>query len=153
MGRQRSETGMRWGRTKTEAVGSGTSPSSPDDISDIQRGYTKSPPFSPQPKGTSSRVPHPVNQEVRRQFPDARESPRSSRYRERQTVSPLNEQTSPDDSRNAFGKLLGRNTDLFVKQNMEKYDRLVKKWSECSEEEWIAGAEGFFIFIIKKYFS
>ncbi|KAF8813471.1 hypothetical protein BYT27DRAFT_7335092 [Phlegmacium glaucopus] len=113
------------------------------------RGYAKSPPFSPRPERTSSRA----SGDVRRHFPDARGSPRSPRYRERRTTSPVNErhmppyesiqaeQVAPDDTGNAFEKLLGRNTDTFVKQNMEKYDRLVKKWSECSEEEWIAGAE------------
>jgi hypothetical protein len=55
-----------------------------------------------------------------------------------------------DERRNAFEKLLGRNTDVFVQQNMEKYDALVKKWSECSEEEWIAGAEGFFFSVIQE---
>jgi hypothetical protein len=62
--------------------------------------------------------------------------------------SPQAKQAAPDDGRNAFDKLLGRNTDMFVKQNMEKYDRLVEKWSECTEEEWIAGADGFYLFMI-----
>ena len=57
--------------------------------------------------------------------------------------SPQVERATTDDKRNAFEKLLGPNTDVFVKQNMEKYDLMVKKWSECSEEEWIAGDEGF----------
>lgn len=56
----------------------------------------------------------------------------------------LDERRNALERRNAFEKLLGRDTDAFVQQNMEKYDALVKKWSECSEEEWIAGAEGFF---------
>ena len=116
-------------------------------IPNIQRRYAKSPPSSPQPEGTGSQVSHPED-DVRRHFPNARGTPQSSRYRERRAASPPYElpnmeQTSLDNSRNAFEKLLGRNTDLFVKQNMEKYDLLVKKWSECSEEEWIAGAEGF----------
>ena len=66
--------------------------------------------------------------------------------------SPQAEQAAPDERRNAFERLLGRNTDAFVQQNMEKYDALVKKWSECSEEEWIAGAEGFFFSIIQEFF-
>ena len=132
-------------------------PASPGDIPNIQRRYAKSSPSSPQPEETGSQVLHPED-DVRRHFPDVRGTPQPSRYRERRADSPPYElpdmeQTSPDNSRNAFEKLLGRNTDLFAKQNMEKYDRLVKKWSECSEEEWIAGAEGFFTFIIKKYFS
>jgi hypothetical protein len=125
-------------------------------FSDIQRRYTKSPPFSPRLDGTNSRASHPESN-ARRYFADARESPRSPRYRERRTASPVNErhmlpcespqaeQAAPDDRRNAFEKLLGRNADVFVKQNMEKYDLMVKKWSECSEEEWIAGAEGFLV--------
>lgn len=56
---------------------------------------------------------------------------------------PQAKHVTTDDTEHALDKLLGRNTDDFVKKNMEKYDRLVKKWSECSEEEWIAGAEGF----------
>ena len=89
--------------------------------------------------------------DVPQHFPDARGSPR---YRERRTTSPVNERDMPlgrspqaeqavDERRNTFEKLLGRNTDAFVLKNMEKYDALVKKWSECSEEEWIAGVEGF----------
>jgi len=126
---------------------------SPGDIFELQRGYAKSPPFSPRPARTSSRASHPAG-DVPRRFPDARGSPRSPRYRERRTTSPANdrhmppyepiqvERVAPDDTGHAFDKLLGRNTDDFVKENMEKYDRLVKKWTECSEEEWIAGAEG-----------
>jgi hypothetical protein len=93
--------------------------------------------------------------DVLRRFPDARGSPGSPRYSGRRTTSPVNERHIPEESppveqaalderRNAFERLLGRDTNAFVQQNMEKYDALVKKWSECSEEEWIAGAEGFF---------
>ena len=93
--------------------------------------------------------------DVLRRFPDARESPGSPRYSGRRTTPPVNERHIPNESppveqaalderRNAFERLLGRDTNAFVQQNMEKYDALVKKWSECSEEEWIAGAEGFF---------
>ena len=136
---------------------------SPDDISDIQRGYTRSSPFSPRPDRTSPRARRPEG-DICPRLPDARESPRSPRLRERRAVSPVNEyhirpyepppaeQATLDDSRNAFDKLLGRNTDIFVQQNMEKYDSLVKKWSECTEKEWIAGAEGFFIFIVQEIF-
>lgn len=65
---------------------------------------------------------------------------------------PQAEQAAPDERRNAFEKLLGRDTNGFVQQNMEKYDALVKKWSECSEEEWIAGAEGLFPSAIQEIF-
>ena len=125
---------------------------SPDDISDIQRGYTKSPSFSLRPEKTSSLQ---ADGDVHRRFSDAHGSPGSPRYSGRRTASPVNErhipdespqveQAAPDKRRNAFERLLGRDTNAFVQQNMEKYDALVKKWSECSEEEWIAGAEGVF---------
>jgi hypothetical protein len=133
---------------------------SPDDFSDIQRGYTKSPPLSLRPEKTSSLH---AEGDVLRRFPDARENPGSPRYSGRRTTSPVNErhipdespqleQVAPDERRNAFERLLGRDTNAFVQQNMEKYDALVKKWSECSEEEWIAGAEGFFLSIIQESF-
>jgi hypothetical protein len=133
---------------------------SSDDISDIQRGYTKSPPFSLRPEKTSSSH---AEGDVLRRFPDACGSPGSPRYSGRRTTSPVNErhipdespqveQAAPDERRNAFERLLGRDTNAFVQQNMEKYDALVKKWSECSEEEWIAGAEGFFPSVIQEIF-
>ena len=126
-------------------------------ISDIQRGYTKSPSFSLRPEKTSSLH---AEGDVLRRFPDARGSPGSPRYSGRRTTSPVNERHISDESpqviqaerRNAFEKLLGRDTDGFVQQNMQKYDALVKKWSECSEEEWIAGAEGFFFQCKRFYF-
>ena len=132
---------------------------SSDDISDIQRGYTKSPSFSLRPEKTSSSH---AEGDVLRRFPDARGSPGSPRYSGRRTTSPVNERYMPDESsqvmqaalderRNAFEKLLGRDTDAFVQQNMQKYDALVKKWSECSEEEWIAGAEGLFPLQCKRF--
>ena len=122
-------------------------------IYDIQRGHENSPRFSPRPEKTS--FSH-TEGDVLLHFPHARGSTGSPHYRERQTTSPVNERNMPPDEslqteqppdarRNAFEKLLGRNTDAFARQNMEKYDALVKKWSECSEEEWIAGAEGFFL--------
>ena len=131
-----------------------------DDISDTQRGYTKSPPFSLRPEMTNSSH---AEGDVPRRFPDARGSPGSPRYSGRRTTSPLNERHMPDESphaeqvvtderRNAFERLLGRDTNAFVQQNIEKYDALVKKWSECSEEEWIAGAEGFFPSVIQVIF-
>ena len=131
-----------------------------NDISDIQRGYTKSPPFSLRPEKTSSSH---AEGDVHRRFSDARGSPGSPRYSGRRTASPVNErhipdespqaeQTAPDKRRNAFERLLGRDTNAFVQQNMEKYEALVKKWSECSEEEWIAGAEGFLSVIQESFF-
>ena len=101
--------------------------------------------------------------DVLRRFPDARRSPGSPRFSGRRTTSPVNdrhipheppqvEQATLDERRNAFERLLGRDTNAFVQQNMEKYDSLVKKWSECSEEEWIAGAEGFFLSVIQEIF-
>ena len=133
---------------------------SPDDISNNQRGYPKSSPFSLRPEKTSSSH---SEGDVLRRFPDARRSPGSPRYSGRRTASPVNELHIPDESpqgeqtalnerRNAFERLLGRDTDAFVQQNMEKYDALVKKWSECSEEEWIAGAEGSFRSVIQEIF-
>ena len=135
-----------------------SSPTSPIDISNIKRGYTKSSPFSLRPEKASSSH---AEDDVLRRFPDARGSPGSPRYTGRRTASPVNERHVPDESpqadpaapderRNAFEKLLGRDTDAFVQQNMEKYDAMVKKWSECSEEEWIAGAEGFFPSLIQE---
>ena len=134
--------------------------SSPYDISNIQRGYTKSPPFSLRPEKTRSSH---AEGDVLRGFPDARGSPGSPRHSGRRTTSPVNErhmpdespqaeQAAPDERRNAFERLLGRDTNGFVQQNMKKYDALVKKWSECSEEEWIAGAEGFFLSVIQEIF-
>lgn len=38
-------------------------------------------------------------------------------------------------------RLLGPGSNDYLDQHMEKYEASVKKWSECSLDEWKAGAE------------
>ena len=33
-------------------------------------------------------------------------------------------------------------TDEFFANHMDLYDQAVRRWSECSHEEWLSGAEG-----------
>ncbi|KAL1668185.1 hypothetical protein GGF50DRAFT_124286 [Schizophyllum commune] len=37
-------------------------------------------------------------------------------------------------------RLLGPDTNAYVEANMETYEKLVKRWSDCTVEEWKAGA-------------
>ncbi|CAA7267487.1 unnamed protein product [Cyclocybe aegerita] len=41
----------------------------------------------------------------------------------------------------ALDKLLGRDTDAFVKEKMDSYDARVKKWNECTLAQWVAGSD------------
>ena len=43
---------------------------------------------------------------------------------------------------NALRKLLGQDLDKYISEHLDAYDEAKKKWSECSAEEWQAGAEG-----------
>jgi len=47
-------------------------------------------------------------------------------------------------------KLLGCDTDTYIEEHMETYQRAVSRWRECSMEEWIAGADGKRIYISLK---
>ena len=42
-------------------------------------------------------------------------------------------------------RLLGPETNAYVEANMETYEKLVKRWSDCTVEEWKAGAAGTFL--------
>jgi hypothetical protein len=46
------------------------------------------------------------------------------------------------DGSKTLDKLLGCDTDAYIEEHMEKYERAVNRWRECSMEEWIAGADG-----------
>ncbi|EFI27976.1 hypothetical protein CC1G_14468 [Coprinopsis cinerea okayama7 len=37
--------------------------------------------------------------------------------------------------------LFGADTDAFIKEHMDQYDRLVDQWTRSTEEEWLAGAD------------
>ncbi|KAF9007489.1 hypothetical protein BDQ17DRAFT_217829 [Cyathus striatus] len=41
----------------------------------------------------------------------------------------------------ALDRILGRSVDAYISDHMEQYDRSVKRWKDCSMEEWIKGAE------------
>jgi hypothetical protein len=47
-----------------------------------------------------------------------------------------------DDRFGTLDKLLGCDTDAYIEDHMEEYERAVNRWRECSMEEWIAGADG-----------
>ncbi|KDR78712.1 hypothetical protein GALMADRAFT_154657 [Galerina marginata CBS 339.88] len=64
--------------------------------------------------------------------------------------SPLGANYSPYDMRHAqprqeeagaLDKLLGQDTNGYVRENMDDYDRLVEKWTNCTMKEWLAGAD------------
>lgn len=42
----------------------------------------------------------------------------------------------------AFRKLLGQDLNLYMDAHLNAYDEAKKKWSECSIDEWRAGADG-----------
>ncbi|KAF9456572.1 hypothetical protein BDZ94DRAFT_1326887 [Collybia nuda] len=44
------------------------------------------------------------------------------------------------DGPRALDKLLGRDTDTYIEENMEKYERATDRWRDCAMEDWIAGA-------------
>lgn len=46
------------------------------------------------------------------------------------------------DGPKGLDKLLGCDTDAYIEEQMEKYERAVTRWRECSLEEWITGADG-----------
>jgi hypothetical protein len=46
------------------------------------------------------------------------------------------------DGPRTLDKLLGCDTDAFIEEHTEKYERAVNRWRECSMEEWMAGADG-----------
>ncbi|PPQ69750.1 hypothetical protein CVT26_014025 [Gymnopilus dilepis] len=79
-----------------------------------------------------------------------RESPVSHRGRpqSRQTSSraeyPGYHMQSPQQPQrrdvSALDSLLGLDTDLFVRENLDLYDQLFHKWSNCTLTEWSAGA-------------
>ena len=58
-------------------------------------------------------------------------------------------QTPPGFSRdepflnpNAFNRILGRDADVYMEEQAEKYDQLAAKWRDCTMEEWLAGVNG-----------
>lgn len=46
------------------------------------------------------------------------------------------------DELGTLDKLLGCDTDAYIEEHMETYERAMNKWRDCSMEEWIAGADG-----------
>ena len=42
-------------------------------------------------------------------------------------------------------RLLGQNLDAYVDAHSDAYDLAKKKWTECSLDEWKAGADGILI--------
>jgi len=82
----------------------------------------------------------------RRPHPQQISSPPNARAAELAYPPYKDEQASqPRVNESALEKLLGENSDQYVKERMGDYDRLVDKWSDCSMAEWIAGADGLFL--------
>jgi len=54
----------------------------------------------------------------------------------------------PRRESSALEKLLGRDSDQYVKQHMDNYDRMVDRWSDCPMAEWIAGADGLLLRVL-----
>ena len=42
----------------------------------------------------------------------------------------------------ALHHLLGRDLDAYVNTHLDAYESSKKKWTECTMNEWIAGADG-----------
>jgi len=88
-----------------------------------------------EPRGTPPAHRHP--------HPQQTSSPPNARAAELSYPPYKNEQASqPRVEESALEKLLGRDSDQYVKERMGDYDRLVDKWSDCTMAEWIAGADG-----------
>lgn len=47
----------------------------------------------------------------------------------------------------ALHRLLGQDLDTYVDTHVDAYDQAKKKWAECSNEEWKAGADGTILFL------
>lgn len=45
----------------------------------------------------------------------------------------------------ALRRLLGQDLDVYVEGHTEAYEQAKKKWTECTTEEWKAGADGIII--------
>ena len=79
----------------------------------------------------------------RHSHPQQTSSPPNPRAAEPSYPPYKNEQTSqPRLEESPLEKLLGRDSDQYVKERMGDYDRMIDKWSDCSMAEWIAGADG-----------
>ena len=82
----------------------------------------------------------------RRSHPRQTSSPSNSRAAESSYPSYKNEQAGrPSPEESALQKLLGKDSDQYVKERMGKYDQLFDKWSDCTMAEWVAGADGLFL--------
>lgn len=42
----------------------------------------------------------------------------------------------------ALHRLLGHDLDVYVNDHMSTYEDAKKKWTDCTMEEWTAGADG-----------
>ena len=88
-----------------------------------------------EPRGTPPTHRHP--------HPQQTSSPLNTRAPELSYPPYKNEQASqPLVEESALEKLLGKDSDQYVKERMGDYDRMVDKWSDCTMAEWIAGADG-----------
>ncbi|GJE97587.1 hypothetical protein PsYK624_138080 [Phanerochaete sordida] len=47
----------------------------------------------------------------------------------------------PEREDHAVRRLLGRDLDAYVSAHISTYEEAKKKWSECSQDEWVAGAQ------------
>jgi len=48
---------------------------------------------------------------------------------------------------NALEKILGQDPNVYVRDHMDVYENLVNKWTDCTMDEWIAGANGSFSYL------
>jgi len=55
--------------------------------------------------------------------------------------SPAPQAQQPPGS-DALTRLLGRDANVYMEDHMGKYDAAVKKWTNCTIEEWKEGANG-----------
>jgi hypothetical protein len=56
-------------------------------------------------------------------------------------ASPIQNNTN-EHLPNRLDKLFGLHTDMFIEAHMDKYDRAMHRWKECSMDDWVAGADG-----------
>lgn len=47
-----------------------------------------------------------------------------------------------NDGPRVLDKLLGRDTDAYIEEHMDKYERATDRWRDCAMEDWVAGADG-----------
>ncbi|KAL1759371.1 hypothetical protein FB107DRAFT_287809 [Schizophyllum commune] len=97
--------------------------------------------YQDSPAHRSPPVPHRSRSRARRsQGPYAQQQPQAA-YAQQQPAAYAQQAPIPAPAQ-PFGidRLLGPDTNAYVEANMETYEKLVKRWSDCTVEEWKAGA-------------